>query len=132
MSEDYDFLFAKSKLDSSVIDLSIGENNILREAVVEAYGLHNLDLSKLPHIFEYAPPYGYDLLVEELEDIYPGKVVIFQSAKHALAGSFYAMKAIGKKKIHIKSPFFASIPSLITRENLTYSHDPKDCDSQLL
>lgn len=132
MTKDYDFLFAKSKLSKDVINLGIGENNILREAVIETYGLNNLNLTKFSNIFEYAPPYGYDALVEELEDLYPGKVVIFQSAKHALSGAFHTLKAVGKNKIHLQNPYWASFPSLITREGLEYSHDYTGCDSQLL
>lgn len=132
MIQDFDFLFAKSKLDSSVIDLSIGENNILREAVVEAYGLKNLSLENLPHIFEYAPPYGYEQLVEELEDTYKSKIIITTGAKMGLAGCFYAMKMSGYNKIHLKTPFWPSLPSLITREGLEYSHFIDECDCSLI
>jgi aspartate/methionine/tyrosine aminotransferase len=132
MAEDYDFLFAKSKLPSGFVDLSIGENHLLRKAVIETYDLKSLDLSNLPNIFEYASPYGYDPLIEELEDIYPGKVVIGSGAKHLLSAAFYAMRVTGRNKIHIQKPWWSSIPSLISRENLQYSEFINGCDAQLI
>lgn len=131
MAEDYDFLFAKSKLPFDTIDLGIGENFILQKAVVEAYDLKNISFD-LPHIFEYAPPNGYGPLVEKLESMYGGKIVVTQSAKHALSCCFYALKASGRNKIHFKSPYWPSIPALITREGLDYSHLIDDCDSELV
>jgi len=132
MTEDFDFLFAKSKLPSGIINLGIGENNILREAVVEAYNLKNLSLENLPHIFEYAPPYGYEPLIKILEQIYGGKIIVGSGAKHCLSAAFYAMNAVGKNKIHVVRPFWASIPSLVAREGLEYSESINDCDCQLI
>jgi len=132
MPEDFDYLFAKSQLSKSTIDLGIGENHILRELVIEAYKLKTISFENFPNIFEYAPPQGYGPLVEKLESIYKAKVVVFSGAKSALSGAFYAMKATGKNKIHFRKPYWPSIPSLITRENLGYSFIEDECDCSLI
>lgn len=118
MTQDFDYLFAKSKLPEGIINLGIGENHILREAVLEAYNLKNVSFENLPNIWEYAPPYGYEPLVERLEAIYDSKVVVTCGAKHALSAAFYAMYQTGKVNIKYQVPYWPSIPSLIARENL--------------
>lgn len=120
MTQDYDFLFAKSKLPKDTIDLGIGESHLLREAVLNAYDLKHISFNS-PNIFEYAPPYGYDPLVEMLESIYGGKIIITTGAKNALSGAFYAMKKDNREGIYYTTPYWSSIPSLISREGLNRS-----------
>lgn len=132
-----DFLMAKAHLPAGTIDLGIGEPHLLREAVIKGFKLSSISFGDLPHILEYAPPNGYGPLVSMLESRYDARVVVTTGAKQGLLASFHALKALGKKSISFRKPYWSSIPHIASRIGLDSNpvvdhHYDGDSDSCLL
>lgn len=124
-----DFLMARTRLPADVVDLGVGEPHFLREEVVKAHRLETFDFVA-PHIWEYAPPYGYPPLVELLESLYGTKVVVTIGAKHGIFAALHAFHEKGIRTISYRSPYWASFPHMMERAGL--QHKGLEAESHLV
>lgn len=111
-----------------MIDLSIGEAHIIKEALFDAFELKS---SHLVHLktnckSEYPPTNGYAPLVKLLEEKHQAPVIITNGAKQALGASFFAMHKAGKRKLGMRTPYWSLIPPLANIHGLKCV-DKYDC-----
>lgn len=118
-----DILLAKPKLSGDWIDFSVGEPHIVREALFKTFSLKESHLVHLRpnHKAEYPSPNGYEPLVKLLEDQYQAPVVITNGAKQALGAAFYAFHKAGKRKLGMRTPYWALIPPLAKVHGLDFT-----------
>lgn len=126
-----DILLAKPNLAADVIDTSVGEAHVVRDALLSVFDVSDCDLPKVPSLFEYLPPQGYKPLVQLLEKKYQAPVIITNGAKNALGAVFYALKQMSKNNVYLPSPYWALIPPLMDMHGIGYSHEESDTDSYL-
>ncbi len=126
-----DILLAKTLLPDGWIDTAIGEAHIVKEALFKSCNfskshLVNLELDKK---CEYPAPNGYPPLVKLLEDRHNAPVIITNGAKQALSATFYAINAMGKTNLGMRTPYWALIPPLAKMHGLKFVQ--KDYDAYL-
>jgi aspartate/methionine/tyrosine aminotransferase len=113
-------LLAKPKLAADWIDLSVGESHIVRDTLFKVFNDFPTQLIDLTtnHKSEYQEPAGYPPLVKFLEDKYKAPVVISNGAKQGLAAAFSTLQKMGKRKLKLRTPFWALMPPLIEASGL--------------
>jgi aspartate/methionine/tyrosine aminotransferase len=121
-----DILLAKPKLSEGWIDCATGESHIVREALINAFDLDSSIYHSKYNKMEYQPPNGYDPLVKLLENKHQAPVIITNGAKQALSASFYALHKIGKRRLGMRTPYWALIPPLANANGLECC-DKYDC-----
>lgn len=131
-----DVLMAKTRLPADFVDLGIGEPHVLREEALRHYDLDQFSFRDLPQIWEYAPPFGYEPLVRELEEAHSARVVVTAGAKQGLAAAFHALKQSGRQTLGIRVPYWPSIPHVARLAGMdpvvTSGDDPSGCDAFLM
>lgn len=125
-------LLAKPDLPQDVIDTSVGEPYVVRDFLTQAFDLSLQEIPVNTSIFEYPSPNGYKPLVDFLEEKYGAPVVITNGAKQALGASLYALKKMGKKKIGMRTPYWALLPQLIDMHGLQMHPSFNGADANLL
>lgn len=126
-----DILLAKPKLLDGWIDCATGESHIVREALIKTFDLDSRYSAYNAKHMEYQPASGYDPLVKLLEDKHSAPVIITNGAKQALSASFYALHKIGKRKLGMRTPYWALIPPLANTNGLECC-DKYDCYLSIL
>ncbi len=125
-------LLAKPELPDDVIDTSVGEPYEIRNLLLSTFDLSDQYFS-LPFakegIWGYPNPSGYKPLVSFLEDRYGAPVIVTNGAKQGLAAALYALKKMGKRKVGMRTPFWALLPPLIHMQGMHYtSYEESDCN----
>jgi aspartate/methionine/tyrosine aminotransferase len=125
-----DLLLAKPSLPSGWLDTSVGEPYSVRENLFKYFNLYDYNLSiRDDSIFEYPSPNGYKPLVSFLEERYGAPVIITNGAKQGLAAVLYTLRKMGKRKVGMRTPFWALLPPLIHMYNLqASSYEDSDCN----
>jgi aspartate/methionine/tyrosine aminotransferase len=125
-----DLLLAKPNLPSGWLDTSVGEPYSVKENLFEYFNLYDYSLSmRDSSIFEYPNPSGYKPLVDLLENRYGAPVIITNGAKQGLAAALYTLKKMGKRKVGMRTPFWALLPPLIHMQGLhPTSYEESDCN----
>jgi len=125
-------LLAKPKLPYDVIDTSVGEPYIVRNILMETFDLSYQDMPTALDLWEYPDPTGYKPLVNLLEDKYGAPVIVTNGAKQALGATLYALKKLGKKKVGMRTPYWALLPPLIHMHGMQMRDSFDDADANLL
>lgn len=126
-----DILLAKPKLPEGFIDLSVGEPHVVRENLDRIFKVPS-EISKVPNMYEYPNPIGYEPLVKLLEAKYKSPVIITNGAKQALGACFYALNQMGRTKIGMRTPYWALIPPLVRMHGLEPLTSYVGADANLL
>lgn len=129
-----DFLLAKPQLPPDWIDCSVGEPHIVRDILLNIFDVSNYEMPQPEHCWEYPVPTGFQPLVKLLEDKHKAPVIITNGAKQALGASFHALRRMGKKKLGMRTPYWALIPPLVKMHGLEplTSYVGADCNLLLL
>jgi len=129
-----DFLLAKPQLPPDWLDCSVGEPHIVRDILLNIFDVQKYELPQPEHCWEYPVPTGYQPLVKLLEDKHQAPVIITNGAKQALGASFHALRRMGKKKLGMRTPYWALIPPLVKMHGLEplTSYVDSDCNLLLL
>lgn len=127
-----DILLAKPKLPPDWMDCSVGEPHVVRDILISIFGLEGYTLPQPEHCWEYPAPTGYQPLVKLLEDKHQAPVIITNGAKQALGASFHALKCMGKKKLGMRTPYWALIPPLVKMHGLEPLTSYVGADANLL
>lgn len=125
-------LLAKPKLPHDVIDTSVGEPYIVRDILMETFDLSYQEIPSGLGLWEYPDPIGYKPLVDLLEEKYGAPVIITNGAKQALGATLYALKRLGKKKVGMRTPYWALLPPLIHMHGLQMRDSFDEADANLL
>lgn len=124
-----DLLLAKPTLPEGWLDVSVGEPYSVRENLFKYFNLHYSLSIEDSSIFEYPAPSGYKPLVSFLENRYGAPVIVTNGAKQGLAAALYALKKMGKRKVGMRTPFWALLPPLIQMQGIHYtSYEESDCN----
>lgn len=117
-------LLIKNKLDKDVIDLSIGEPEIIKTSTSEMFGdcFHSVKKTDI----DYQHPSGLPDLVSLLEERFGGKIIVTNGAKQALSAVFYAIHKIGFRTMGMITPHWALLPPLSDIHSISplfYKHE---------
>lgn len=127
-------LLSKPILPTDYVDLSVGESAIIRTNLFRHFpqlcspNILQLNQELTTNDMAYQEPAGYKPLVELLEAKHKAKVVIFNGAKQAIAGAFYALKQVkGAKSVGLQTTHWALLPPLAKAQGLgVVFRDPND------
>lgn len=107
----------KKKLSKDWIDLSIGEAEVVREALFSTIENPKIDFNES---WDYPDPCGNKDLVSFLENKHQSKVVITNGGKQALAAICYILSKNNCKMIGMRSPYWILLPPLIKDHNCSF------------
>lgn len=119
-----EILLAKPQLDSSWVDLSVGEATLVRNNLLTHFpslqdpSLLTLNSGVSMQDLEYQSPAGYPPLVELLEARHQAPVVITNGAKQGLAASFYALHKKDRPLLWMQPIHWALLPPLAIQHQL--------------
>lgn len=127
-----DLLLAKPKLPDGWLDASVGEPYVVRDILLSIFDVSDHKLPTTNDIYEYPSPTGYQPLVKLLEDKHGAPVIVTNGAKQALGASFHALRRMGKKRLGMRTPYWALIPPLVKMHGLEPLTSYVGADSNLL
>lgn len=119
-----------SATTSNIIDASVGEAIIVKDALFKTISLKQSDISKID--FSYQLSAGHTDLVKYLEYKHQAPVVIGNGAKQLLGSCFYALKKLGKQTIGMRQPYWGLLPPLIEMHGLNWKPSYAGVDANLM